>query len=153
MNGNLTDLDNNLLASDSYSGFDSYRTAAPTQPSKMVISGEPVSINLLDSNNQPKPRTSTTVNTEPTVAVIPRTAAPSTEPTKEVVSESTEETQPSMPIFGGGGGGATARQGGEEEEEVVITPEPKKILGLSPKMFYILLGIAGVGTYLYFRKK
>lgn len=174
MRNMINDLDNNLLLDQEFSGFDMYRTAATTSPAPKPLN--PILIEGATEQSlvtaSPKPKTSTSITptlsgttfTQPIYLTpeqggisIPRPISPTV--TETPTTPATEEEPISdMPIMGGGGGGTSNRQSGEEEpqEETQgeeISPASKKIIGLTPNMFYSLLSLLSIGGYFYFRNK
>lgn len=168
----LNDLDN-ILVADEFSNFDSTSRTA----TGFTVIGQPLTPISNPSTNprgntiveQPKPRTGATI-TEPTVQPSPRTpqapieaSAPITPRTNPYTTGQVVETPPTeepivdapMPTMFGGGGGGGSVQRTSEEEMPIETPVvvEKRIIGLKPKMFYMLLGLAAIGGYVYFKSK
>ena len=152
---NLTnDLDNNLLASDAYSGINSYSNIVKRQFTMQSPSGQ------LTPEPEPSPRTVGNTSTGGNGSeggnigeTIPRTGGDtSPDATTQPVGEAIPlEEDDFIPPMGGGGGGMMPPA--EEEAPVMAKMDAKKILGLEPKIFYGLLAVAGVAGYFYFRKK
>jgi len=139
MKGILTDLDNDLIAEEAYSGI-TRRLVKTSGSSK---------------SSSPTPNTSTSIQvSEQTAPIINDSLGlPLEQENLETMPTITDEDlseniDSSGGMFGGGG----SPQEEEVLDGVVAREEVGKILGLDPKLFYGGLALVAIGGYIYFKK-